>query len=84
MLRNLLGTLRFWPDCKAIPAYGLMMSACLSVRLSVDIWLTFAFKFWNLLCNPATPSSAVSCALHDEKKVQSLSTCIWGCFMTNF
>ena len=21
-----------WPDCKAIPAYGLMMSVCLSVR----------------------------------------------------
>ena len=29
----------FWPDCKAIPAYGLMMSVrpsvCPSVRLSV-------------------------------------------------
>ena len=24
----------FWPDCKAIPAYGLMMSVCPSVRLS--------------------------------------------------
>ena len=42
----------FWPDCKAIPAYGLMMSVCLSVlpsvRLSVCLstfWLTSAFKF---------------------------------------
>ena len=38
----------FWPDCKAIPAYGLMMSVCpsvcLSVRPSVNIWLTFSFK----------------------------------------
>ena len=25
----------FWPDCKAIPAYGLMMSVCLSVCPSV-------------------------------------------------
>ena len=25
----------YWPDCKAIPAYGLMMSVCLSVRPSV-------------------------------------------------
>ena len=31
------------------------------VRLSVNIWLTFVFKFWNLLCNPAITSSAVSC-----------------------
>ena len=30
----------WWPDCKAIPAYGLMMS----VRLST-FWLTSAFKF---------------------------------------
>ena len=39
---------RFWPDCKAIPAYGLMMSVCPSVRLSVcpsTFWLTSAFKF---------------------------------------
>ena len=42
----------FWPDCKAIPAYGLMMSVCLSVRspvcLSVCLstfWLTSALKF---------------------------------------
>ena len=38
----------FWPDCKAIPAYGLMVSVCLSVCLSVRLstfWLTFAFKF---------------------------------------
>ena len=38
----------FWPDCKAIPAYGLMMSVCLSVRPSVRLstfWLTSAFKF---------------------------------------
>ena len=27
--------LTFWPDCKAIPAYGLMMSVCLSVCPSV-------------------------------------------------
>ena len=25
------------------------MSVCPSVRLSVNIWLTFSFKFWNLL-----------------------------------
>ena len=41
--------LHFWSDCKAIPAYGLMMSVCLSVcpsvRPSVNIWLTSAFKF---------------------------------------
>ena len=42
----------FWPDCKAIPAYGLMMSVRPSVRPSVRLsvrlstfWLTFAFKF---------------------------------------
>ena len=41
-----------WPDCKAIPAYGLMMSVCLSVRPSVRLsvrlstfWLTSVFKF---------------------------------------
>ena len=41
----------FWPDCKAIPAYGLMMSVCLSVCLSVcpsvrpsTFWLTSVFK----------------------------------------
>ena len=34
----------FWPDCKAIPAYGLILSVCLSVRLST-FWLTSAFKF---------------------------------------
>ena len=56
----------FWPDCKAIPAYGLMMSVCPSVSLSVSLstfWLTFAFIFWNLLCNPAIPSSAASCLI---------------------
>ena len=56
---NFLKIHTFWPDCKAILAYGLMISICLSVRLST-FWLTFAFKFWNLLCNPAIPSSAVS------------------------
>ena len=30
-------SLNFWPDCKAIPAYGLMMSVCLSVCLSVRL-----------------------------------------------
>ena len=46
----------YWPDCKAIPAYGLMMSVCPSVRLSVcpsvrpsvclsTFWLTSTFKF---------------------------------------
>ena len=41
-----------WPDYKAIPAYGLMMSVCLSVPPSVcpsvclsTFWLTSAFKF---------------------------------------
>ena len=33
--------------------FRLMDWWCLSVRPSVDIWLTFALKFWNLLCNPA-------------------------------
>ena len=59
----------FWPDCKAIPAYELMMSVCLSIHPSVHLstfWLTFAFKFWNLLCNPAIPSSAVSCSSLDR------------------
>ena len=44
--------IHFWPVCKAIPAYGLMMSVCpsvcLSVRLSVcpsTFWLTSAFEF---------------------------------------
>ena len=49
----------FWPDCKAIPAYGMMVSVCLSVRPSVrpttTFWLTFALKFWNLL-NAIWPS----------------------------
>ena len=46
----------FWPDCKAISAYGLMMSVCPSVCLSVrpsfrlsvrlsTFWLTSVFKF---------------------------------------
>ena len=35
----------------------------LSVRLSSIFWLTFAFMYWNLLCNPALPSLAVSCLL---------------------
>ena len=34
---------------------------CLSVSTSfVHIWLTLVLKFWNLLCNPAIPSLAVS------------------------
>ena len=42
-------------------AYGLMMSVRLSTfRL---ILANLAFKFWNLLCNSAIPSSAVSCFL---------------------
>ena len=43
--RNFLKIHNFWPDCKAIPAYGLMMSVCPSVCRSVNIWLTSAFKF---------------------------------------
>ena len=35
----------------------------LSVRLLSTFWLTFAFQFWNLHCNPAIPSSVVSCNL---------------------
>ena len=35
-----------------------MMSVCPSV---VHIWLTSVSKFWNLLCNSAIPSIAVSC-----------------------
>ena len=27
----------FWPDCKAIPAYGLMMSICLPVNILVNL-----------------------------------------------
>ena len=30
-------SVNIWPDCKAIPAYGLMMSVCLSVRPSVRL-----------------------------------------------
>ena len=48
-----------WPDCRAISAFGLMMSVCFSV---IHIWLTFEFKFWNLLCNPTMLSLAVSLA----------------------
>ena len=62
----------FWPDCKAIPAYGLMTSVCLSVRPSVNIWLTFALKFWNLLCNPAIPSSAVACLFQNISRVHCI------------
>ena len=59
----------FWLDCKAIPAYWLMMTVCLSFLLSIHLsvchfwltWLTSAFKFWNLLCNRVIPSSAVFC-----------------------
>ena len=39
----------FWPDCKAIPAYRLMMCIRLSVFHIWLPWLTFAFKFWDLL-----------------------------------
>ena len=35
--------------------FRLMDWWCPSVRPST-FWLTFAFKFWNLLCNPAIPS----------------------------
>ena len=49
----------FGQIAKAIPAYGLMMSVCLSICHPHLVYL--AFKFWNLLCNPAIPSSAVSC-----------------------
>ena len=30
----------FWPDCKAIPAYGLMMSVCLSSAVSPSVSLS--------------------------------------------
>ena len=43
--------------------FRLMDWWCPSVRPSVNIWLTFAFKFLNLLCNLAIPSSAVSCSI---------------------
>ena len=65
-----------WLQCKAIPAYGLMMSVCPSVHPSVNIWLTFAFKFWNLLCNPAIPSSAVSCLGRQRLLYLAGHTCI--------
>ena len=48
----------FWPDFKAIPTYGMIFSACLSVHLSdVNILVNFAFKFWNWLC-------VLPCCLH--------------------
>ena len=54
-----------WLDCKVIPAYELMLSVHLfvfpSVRLTSTFWLTFVFKFWKLLCNPALQSLAVPC-----------------------
>ena len=34
-------SLSFWPDCKAILAYGLMMSVCLSVNILVNLWFKF-------------------------------------------
>ena len=34
---------------------------CPSVHLTSKFWLTFAFKFWNFLCNSAIPFLAVSC-----------------------
>ena len=40
--------------------FWLMSWWCLSV---IHIWLTFAFKFWYLFCNPAILSSAVSCCI---------------------
>ena len=36
-------------------------SACLFVRQTSPFLLTFVFDFWNLLCNRALPSLAVSC-----------------------
>ena len=41
----------------------------LSVHPSVCLWtfwLTFVFKFWNLLCNSAISSSALSCCYTDS------------------
>ena len=37
------------------------LSICLSVRLTLTVWLSFALKFRNLLCNPALPYLMVSC-----------------------
>ena len=56
----------FWPDCKQFwLMHGLMMSVCPFV---VHILLTFAFKFWNLLCNSALPSSCSDiCLVHLQK-----------------
>ena len=51
---------RIWPDCKAILAYLLTLSMC----LTSTFWFTLAFKFWNLLDNLtiiSLLSSAVSC-----------------------
>ena len=36
------------------------MSVCPPIRLKSIFWFTFALKFWNLHCNPAMLSSAVS------------------------
>ena len=48
-------------------------SLCLSVCLSVfHIWLTFAFKFWNLLCNPAILSSVVSCCSYIDNSIKTV------------
>ena len=44
--------------------FGLMDWCCPSVCLSVCLstfWLIFKNQFWNLLCNPAIPSWAVTC-----------------------
>ena len=88
--------LRFWPDCKAISAYGLMMSVCpsvcLSVRVSVNIWLTSAFKvflyprnefrgvYWN---HPVRPSVCPSvCRRARLGKIARLGIgCRGGCFV---
>ena len=53
----------YWSHFKAVLAYRLIVSICLSIRLTSTFLLTFAFKFWNLLSNPALPSLLVSCLI---------------------
>ena len=53
-LAGLQNNSSLWIDVSHLPVR-------LSVCLTSTFWLTFVFKFWNLLCNPAIPSSMVSC-----------------------
>ena len=51
----------FWSDCKAIPAYGLMMSIRQSARLSSTFGWPLRLSFGIAKCNLSIQSLAVSC-----------------------